>query len=249
LTADRTVVLHYHLFKNAGSSVDAILRRNFRDKWVSREFERRGGSNTASVEDWIRETPNAIAYSSHTMIGPLPEVEGVKIVSFMLLRDPIERIKSAYRFERLQQADTWGANLAKEHDFEGYVRARLARPGDRQCRDFQVHRLASLVPEGGTKMERALAALDRLTIVGTVDRFNLHMRRLAGEIGTFFDGFRLETVHANASDHSEEMGVSPELERTLLEENRLDAQVFRIVSERHSGHGYVGNVAGPQRKV
>jgi hypothetical protein len=153
---DRTIILHYHLFKNAGTSLDRILKQNFGDKWVTREFPQNGGNNTEMVADWIRDTPEAIAYSSHTMIGPIPEVAGVRVVSVMLLRDPIERIKSAYRFERKQQADTWGAQLAKEHDFEGYVRARLARPGDRQCRNFQTARLASLCP-GDARALRAPA--------------------------------------------------------------------------------------------
>ena len=35
----RTIILHYHLFKNAGTSIDAILKDNFDEKWVTREFE------------------------------------------------------------------------------------------------------------------------------------------------------------------------------------------------------------------
>ncbi len=60
---ERTIILHYHLFKNAGTSVDAILQRNFPGRWVTREFPIAGENNTALVEDWIRETPDAIAYS------------------------------------------------------------------------------------------------------------------------------------------------------------------------------------------
>ncbi len=178
LTTKRTIILHYHLFKNAGTSVDAILKRNFGDKWVTREFPPTGENNTSMVEEWIQETPEAVAYSSHTMMGPIPQIEGVRVISFMLLRDPIERIKSAYRFERTQQADTWGAQLAKEHDFEGYVRARLARAGDRQCRNFQTYRLASLVPGAGSELKRAQRALEQLTVVGLVEKFHAAMERL-----------------------------------------------------------------------
>jgi hypothetical protein len=199
LGEDRTIILHYHLFKNAGTSVDAILKRNFGDRWVTREFPAMNGNNTALVEQWIRETPEAIAYSSHTMMGPIPQVDGVRVISFMLLRDPIERIKSAYRFERTQDADTWGARLAKEHDFEGYVRARLARPGDRQCRNFQTYRLASLVPGAGTELERAKQALQELTVVGRVEAFDEAMARLASISQPFFAQFYTVSVFANRS--------------------------------------------------
>ncbi|MGR3732958.1 sulfotransferase family 2 domain-containing protein, partial [Pseudophaeobacter sp.] len=145
-TSTRTVILHYHLFKNAGTSLDQILKRNFGDRWVTREFSMKGGDNSAQLADWIREEKDAVAFSTHTGAGPVPEIEGVRVVSVMLLRDPIVRIRSAYQFERKQCADTLGARLAKEVDFETYVRTRLEMPHDRQCRNFHTHRLASMVP-------------------------------------------------------------------------------------------------------
>ena len=223
----RTVILHYHLFKNAGTSVDAILKRNFGDRWVTREFPVNGGNNTALVEDWIRETPEAVAYSSHTMMGPIPRVEGVRVISFMLLRDPIERIKSAYRFERRQDADTWGARLAKEHDFEGYVRARLARPGDRQCRNFQTYRLASLAPGKGTELERAKRALKMLTVVGRVEAFDQAMQRLTAELMTNSLALGLHDSWQNRSGGSSS-ALSKDLLDSLLISNQDDARLLEV---------------------
>ena len=222
----RTIILHYHLFKNAGTSVDAILKRNFPGKWVTREFPIKGENNTALVEDWIRETPDAVAYSSHTMMGPIPQVEGVRVISFMLLRDPIERIKSAYRFERTQNADTWGAQLAKEHDFEGYVRARLARQGDRQCRNFQTYRLASMMPGEGTELERAKRALAALTVVGRVEAFDASMGRLKAEVRTVYPSYQHGTARANTSRREAEGTTSNELDSMIAAQNANDLQLF-----------------------
>jgi hypothetical protein len=233
LAKERTIILHYHLFKNAGTSVDAILKRNFPGRWVTREFPGMGDNNTALVEDWIRETPDAIAYSSHTMLGPIPQVEGVRVVSVLLLRDPIERIKSAYRFERTQQADTWGAKLAQEHDFEGYVRARLARPGDRQCRNFQTHRLAALMPGEGTELERAKRALDALTVVGRVEAFDAAMARLAAGVADAHPGFAYQAVKANTSAGKEDVEMSEELGAMLRETNGGDLQILRVKGDDH----------------
>ena len=218
----RTIILHYHLFKNAGSSVDAILKRNFPGKWVTREFPRAPGGNTPLVENWIREMPDAIAFSSHTMVGPIPQVDGVRIVPLMLLRDPIERIKSAYRFERTQVADTWGAQLAKEHDFEGYVRARLARYGDRQCRNFQTARLASLIPAPGTELERAKGALQALTVVGRVEAFGEAMVRLAADLARAYPSFAYAAVKANTSAGKEPVEVPEGFATALADANELD---------------------------
>lgn len=227
---ERTIILHYHLFKNAGTSVDEILKRNFGAKWVTREFPPMGENNTELVEEWIRETPDAIAYSSHTMMGPIPVVEGVRVISFMLLRDPIERIKSAYRFERTQQADTWGAQLAKEHDFEGYVRARLDRPGDQQCRNFQTYRLASMMPGEGTGLERAKRAVAALTIVGRVEAFDDTMRRLADEVGAAYPRFAEHVVKENISAGKNAVEISRDLAELLHSQNKADFSLLLFVA-------------------
>jgi len=227
---ERRIILHYHLFKNAGTSLDHILKQNFGDKWVTREFPMNGGNNTEMVEDWIRETPEAIAYSSHTMMGPIPQVEGVRVVSVMLLRDPVDRIKSAYRFERKQQADTWGAQLAKEHDFEGYVRARLARPGDRQCRNFQTARLASIVPGSNPELDRALAALNRLTVVGLVERFEDTISRLAERINRTYPEFTWENVRANTTPQTDGAPNRANSDVLLAENNLDDIYLFNVMN-------------------
>ncbi|MEP4699508.1 MAG: hypothetical protein ABJZ79_00005, partial [Parasphingorhabdus sp.] len=84
----RTILLHYHLFKNAGTSVDHILKANFGDRWVTREFLTNRQDNSAEVAAWIEATPDAVAFSTHTAVGPIPDVPGVRVLSVMMLRDP-----------------------------------------------------------------------------------------------------------------------------------------------------------------
>lgn len=215
----RTIILHYHLFKNAGTSLDQILKDNFGEAWVTREFP--GQNNTAQVEAWIRDTPDAVAFSSHTMMGPLPQVEGVRIVSVMLLRDPIERIKSAYRFERTQAAETFGAVLARHTDLEGYVKVRLSLPHDRQCRNFQTQRLAMLVPGPEPELERARTAIGRLSVVGLVADFTGMLERLAGEIAEPFPHFSWKDVHSNRS-RKDGVDAPDDLDALLAEVNADD---------------------------
>jgi hypothetical protein len=229
LAQDRTIILHYHLFKNAGTSVDAILKQNFPGRWVTREFPTGSGNNTAQVESWIRETPDAVAFSSHTMIGPVPRVEGVRIISFLLLRDPIERIRSAYRFEKGQASDTWGAQLAKEHDFEGYVRARLSRPGDRQCRDFQTHRLASMAPGRMPPRDAALSALETVTVAGVVERFEDAVARLGLEIRKHYPHFSATAVRANVSATGETQ-LADDVAALLRSANQDDIFIHKYLS-------------------
>lgn len=214
----RTVILHYHLFKNAGTSVDKILKDNFGENWVTAEFPNRGADNSDLVAKWIEEESDGVAFSSHTMLGPIPFVEGVRIVSFMLLREPISRIQSAYRFERQQDASTWGAQIAKEFDFTDYVRKRLSRKGDRQCKNFQTFRLATLSPDSGRELDRAKSAASLITVLGTVEKFSEAMERLSQEVLPDLS-LELKSPWENKSD-GVDMLTSDNLE--LLQENNKD---------------------------
>jgi hypothetical protein len=187
----RKVLIHYHLFKNAGTSVDAILRRNFGPRWISTEFPPRGqADHQQAVRRLILDNPNLTALSSHTLTLPVPEIEGVEIFPILFVRHPLDRLKSAYEFERQQEAVTVGSELAKGRDFAGYIKARLAVPGDRACRDFQVYRLAMAVPAAeGTERERALMALDRLPFVGLVEAFGASVAALQERVRALVPGF------------------------------------------------------------
>nr|WP_115093345.1 sulfotransferase family 2 domain-containing protein [Synechococcus sp. UW106] len=219
----RTIILHYHLFKNAGTSIDKILKDNFGDKWVTREFA--GSNNTNQISDWILSNPDAIAFSSHTMTGPIPKIADVIIVSIMILREPVQRITSAYKFERNQNADTWGAQLAKQTTFEEYVVARLQKQGDAQCRNFQVERLATLRPGSQPKVQRAIEALDDLTVVGIVERFETTLELLKREINKYYPDFKIQTTHANQSTKAD-VELGPALTQLLHECNKDDRKLW-----------------------
>jgi hypothetical protein len=222
--AKRTVILHYHLFKNAGTSLDAILQRNFPGRWVTQEFAR--DYNSAEVADWIAANPQAVAFSSHTAQGPLPELPDTRIVSVLFLRDPVARIRSAYLFECTQRDDSTdplGIELAAARDFEGYIRARLAIPGDRQCRDFHVARLSRFVPgPPDRELDRAMAALSCLTVVGRVESFAQSVARLALALRDAFPAFDPRPVHENRSEGRTDLIIGPALAELLEQNNAQD---------------------------
>ncbi|NCQ25209.1 MAG: hypothetical protein COW54_06170 [Rhodobacteraceae bacterium CG17_big_fil_post_rev_8_21_14_2_50_63_15] len=226
----RHIILHYHLFKNAGTSLDAILRQNFGPRWLSAEFPMEHGPNTSLVEAWIRQTPEGRAYSSHTALGPLPEIAGVEVIPVILLRDPIARIRSAYHFERQQAVETWEAHLARTQDFAGYVRTRLARDGDRQCRNFQTYRLASLIPGEAPELDRARQALSLVLargVLGRVEAFDAAMTRLSDRIRPHHPAFTWHSLRANARRNAAHTPVPDTL---LAELNAANADDFALLA-------------------
>jgi hypothetical protein len=198
--AKRSLVLHYHLFKNAGTSVDEVLRSNFGEGWANAEFVSRiRRPNVHLVESWIADHPQFCALSSHTARFPLPALPGLTVVPIIFVRHPLDRIHSAYEFERRQSSDSPGARLAKQADFAEYVRKRLSK-NDGQCRNFQVGRFAAYPTEHqGTALERALSAIDALPFVGLVESFADSMTRLETVLSATFPQFRAFGAKANVS--------------------------------------------------
>lgn len=247
----RTVVLHYHLFKNAGTSVDAMLRHNFGEAWAEQEFPAAGGravgrSNAAEVAAYIAANPQLRALSSHTALLPEPTIEGVDIFPVLFIRHPIDRLASAYRFERRQNADTFGARLARQTDFAGYVRCLLDRPGSGVARNFQVMRLAYGTPgPDGSEFERAIRTLDRLPFIGLVEAFEQSLDELERLLAPIHPGFRAVAYTKNVSrDGGDSLAdrlaaieaeLGTELYARLIDANAHDLDLFRIVAERYKG--------------
>ena len=169
----RTVVLHYHLFKNAGTSLDAAFKENLEpDEWVTDEFSGNPEANRAQVTRWIQDNTHARVFSSHTAALPPPKIKKTRVIPVIFLRHPLDRIASAYDFESRQDADGFGATLARNTDLSGYVETRLSLPNDRQCRNFQTHRLSMHYPPSkGSELNRATRAVRKLPFVGIVDSF------------------------------------------------------------------------------
>lgn len=194
----RNVLLHYHYFKNAGTSIDAILSANFQGKWLTAEFE--GMNNHEAVGQWIAANPEAQAFSSHTAQFPLPEIPGVRVLPIIVLRHPLDRMLSAYSFERKQVSDSFGARLAKRTSFAGYVRTRLDLPNDHQCRNFQSLRLARFIPGPRiSEMDRALDTLMKLPFVGVVEDFATSAQHMESWLKPIFPAFKAFTARKNVS--------------------------------------------------
>jgi hypothetical protein len=238
----RTLVVHYHLFKNAGTSVDELLKRNFGGRWAQMEFEGGPGRERKSVQltNYLLEKPNLLAFSSHTTQLPVPVLEGVSIFPIVFVRHPIDRLRSAYSFERVQNADTLGARIAKQNDFAGYLREHLQLPLNRSVRNFQTARLARNEPAAaGSELERALRTLKALPFIGLVEAYDRSIERLEVLLRPRFPRFQAVMVHRNATRPEDssledrlaavEHEIGTELFRTICAANADDLEVYSAI--------------------
>lgn len=201
--AVNTVILHYHIFKNAGTSFNNALHAVFGDSFM--EFDGSTASSTIppdQIADIIRDNPQRSAFSTHQGMLPPPELPDCRVMTTLLLRHPLSRISSIYHFERIQDSQSPGAINAKRLSFGDYLRWRWDQSPAFFC--FQAFFCARSTAHPGfrpldTLAERALANLAKVDCVGTVEQYDSFLRRCTPLVAAILPGAALAQVHANAS--------------------------------------------------
>ncbi len=124
-TGSRPVIVHCHLFKNAGSTLDWSLKRQFGAGFIDHRDDDSMRQGASFLGPYIESHTELSAISSHHVRLPLPVSEEFQILPIIALRHPIDRARSVYDFERRQEADTPGAIHAKKLSFADYIRWRM----------------------------------------------------------------------------------------------------------------------------
>jgi hypothetical protein len=198
---ERKVVVYYHLYMNAGASIDHILRRSFGDKgWM--KWEGNGiRVNPHELAEFILARPEISAISSHVAVIKLPKTPGVRLYPIVFLRHPLDRVASVYNFERNQPIDAPSANQAKKLDLADFVEWHLST--DRLFTNFQTTRLAAWATtpdnKGALELTRALEGLSEVPYFGIVERFEESLVRLEGWLKTDFPEFSSYKVRADST--------------------------------------------------
>ena len=226
----RKIILHYHLFKNAGTSLDAALKEAFgEDNWATKEFPNNPKINKEGLKNWIICNPEVVCFSSHTAFLPPPKIEDIDIFPIIFLRNPIDRIVSAYNFERKQNAETFGSVLARNTDLKGYIEIRLSIPNDRQCRNFHTHRLAMMYPEAeGDEFKRAKKAIKELPFIGLVEEFDKSINILNEKLSEF--GFEGKSIGVKSLNKWKEQKQTDIIDfEKLIVANSFDLTLFKLL--------------------
>jgi hypothetical protein len=209
----RTVIVHYHIFKNAGSTMDHILQNNLGRQWLAFDGEKANSRIPAEqLEAFIRAHPEARAISSHNLMLPVPGMADIRLAPIVFLRHPLDRIRSIYDFERrqgqLHGPISKGAEHAAKLSFDEYVSWRFDTSRNGVIHNYQTawllhhprfHRVA--IRKGD--FEAALGALDDLPFFGLVEQFDDSLALLGSYLTGLGIDLKTEYRAQNTSQHHE----------------------------------------------
>ena len=244
----RKIIFHYHLFKNAGTSLDALLKKNFPNSCVFKEFSGTTPSRREAVIKWILSETNAVSFSSHTAAPLQAKFENIEILPISFVRHPIDRIASAYSFERKQNIDNFGSIVARNKSLAGYIDAHLSLGHDGQCKNFLLQHFSAFDDATSEDREmRAIKVVDALPFIGLVEEYAASIERLSEWLRPHFPTFQPIVFKANINkDRSllleerlslirEEIGL--ELYQKVTEENQADFMLYERVKQRYTTAG------------
>ena len=172
----RFLILHYHIFKSAGTTLENLLQKNFPQTFARFEGDGRDAQlSAAELLAFVREHPELQAISSHHLRYPRPCAPGFVFFDLLFLRDPIDRLGSIYTFFQ-QDAPTGDplSRLAHESDLRGFF-VELLEKHPHIANNPQVNMLAGdgayTRPPGPADLVRATETMLDAALLGVVDCF------------------------------------------------------------------------------
>ena len=239
----RKVIIHYHLFKNAGTSIDKMLAESFGEQWIAWDnSDPNAKIFPADMETFILDHPDILAVSSHQALLPLPD-KHLDVYPIVFIRHPIDRAYSAYLFE-------WGIQKGAEApigSFDDYILENFQRPRRNTIEDFQTLRLSNQSyefrrPPATIDDEEVLGyvktMLMSLPCFGLVDDYEGSLARIHRKFGKAFPQlvpkvFRENSLQDPAKSIYEKIreirnSLRPDVLSQLILRNQMDLRLYEF---------------------
>jgi hypothetical protein len=239
--ATRFVFVHYHIFKNGGTTIESILRREFGTGFATVHGPADGAVlDGKSLTRFLRRHATISAVSSHHLRYPKPVARGWVIFDCCFLRHPLDRLVSVYNhFRRANSSDPLSA-LANRREPREFM-TQLLRDAPHLVSNVQVTHLANggafARPANDRDLDRAVQVFRDMSVPGIVEMFDESLVAAEYFLKPVFPELRLHYIPENVS--RPERTRQADLERTLVDLwgadvysdlhrlNTLDLELFR----------------------
>lgn len=247
IRGQRVVILHNHIFKNAGTTIDWALENNFRKAFVDHRDDDLMRQGASYLGPYLSNNKHITALSSHHLTMPLPELANTRLLMIMMFRHPIERVTSVYNFERDQVSDTHpGVIHARKYSLRDYVIWRMRPEAGATIRNFQVRKILPPMEIGqeiisDIEMAKVKNQLKEIELLGLVRRFDESMVLFEECLSSIFPHIDLSYVAQNVGQKAS-LTQEARLERLraeigsktydlLVENNQQDLQLLSFAEK------------------
>ena len=246
---ERYVLVHHHIFKNAGTSFNFALKKNFGQNFSEYDLPNSKIITSNNLHKYLEEKKNLNAVSGHHIcLIPADSNQKIKCLSSILIRDPLARVRSIYNFERLQDAETDGAIMAKKFSFKDFVSWRLKNAPQVFC-NYQTLYCSRVGPASHKRslsdndLNLAIQNLERCIAVGTVKRYKEFLVMAQHELTVYFPDLFLEHHHLNISSSSKQLegkkikdinlisDLGEDIYNVLKNKNTLDFKLYDFANQ------------------
>jgi hypothetical protein len=238
----RFVIVHYHIFKNGGSTIEAVLRREFGDGFATLHGPHDNSILTGDdLAAFLREYSSVSAVSSHHLRYPRPAIPGIVIFDCCFLRHPLDRLVSVYTYFRRVHSSDPLCRRARRQTPRDFLSQTL-RESPHLVSDVQVTQLASggafVRPANERDLDRATQVFCDMALPGLVDMFSESLVAAEYFLRPSFQSIRLDHAPLNVSQpetlprmHKLEDRLvalwGPDLYADLVRLNQFDLELYR----------------------
>jgi hypothetical protein len=250
----RLVILHHHIFKNAGSTLDSVLGREFGNDFV--EFHTdpsdSGRVYPGQLLLHLDKSPHIKAVSSHHFFGQdfysyLDYVQRNRyaFVDFILLRHPISRLASIYLYyQNVANGDNPLQVFAKNNAFSDFIKNVIDKHPN-----FSINPQVTIfggdrygVPPTSKHLSHAIERMLLTTGLGLVEQYDKSMVVVEHFLQPLFPSLQLHGKSQNVSARngitnydgsleSIEKEIGSELFQEISRLNELDIKLWSAVSD------------------
>lgn len=239
----RFVILHFHIFKNAGSTIEYVLHRAFGERCVAIHGQNPDCALTAdTLRDYLNDNPNIAALTSHHVRYPKPVIPYTVIFDICFFRDPLQRFFSYYKHLRRANVQDQLSDLARKLDPSRFFEM-LIEDHPEVVNDSQVVTIANAGeytrPPNRADLARAVEIVQAMAFPGVVDSFDMSLIAAEYFLHPAFPQLQLQYVKKNVgSQNDDETSASslPEFRAKLGDKvfkkmqdlNRLDYELVTL---------------------
>lgn len=241
----RNIIIHYHIFKNAGTTFDWTLEKNFGNKAL--KFDKYDEPLATMMPHdlliFLENHVDAISVSSHQLRFPIPCHSNFRFLPIIFFRNPLDRAFSIYSFYKRDSRKIEIVDIAKRSTFKQFIQYNLDSNSP-YMNNFQTRFITkqdnfSFVDI--SDMFQAFTILNQLAIFGIVERMDESLVLYELELQKHFP-IDLSYIAQNVSkDRYGSLNERIEYTRTeigdelfdkLIDCNHLDFQLYEYVNKR-----------------